>query len=105
MIKNIQLPLEDDDLMLSIAQIDHGTHITHEIALMQYIDAKRGHVVVNDPVQLDSVQELFDIMADAYQGEITIFTDRYDVWVDNDNQPMLNLVVDNGGWPEDRADD
>jgi len=109
MIRNLQLdlPIDDKDYMLSIAQIRGETHTTVEIALMEYFAADRGYRLICDPVFVETAEEMFDIISDAYEGDLSIFLDQYyvDFEIDNDNQPMLNLVVDNGDWPEDRADD
>ena len=109
MIKNLQLdlPIDGKDYMLSIAQIRGETHTTVEIGLMEYFKADRGYRLISSPYFVETAEEMFDIISDAYDGDLSLFLNRYEVEleVDNDNQPMLNLVIDNGDWPEDRADD
>ena len=105
---NRYLQLEvDDKHKLSIAQNIEGDEVYHEIALMKYVDHERSYHIV-EVIQVYDIQELFDLICEAYSGDFSIWYNQYEVLlesdVDNDNQPMLNLVVDND-WPEDRADD
>jgi hypothetical protein len=60
-------------------------------------NTEEGYVLVNEPIFIYDIQELYDIIHDAYDGELSIFLNQYHVEldVDNDNQPMLDLVVNN----------
>lgn len=100
MIKNVQLVLpsgEDGaDYILSIAQVDG----VHEMALMGYDAKVKGYVLVSDPIYIHDITEMFEVIHDAYDGELSIFLNQYtfefdyDEEVDNDNQPMIRLVHD-----------
>ena len=99
MIKNVQLVLpsneEGDDYILSIAQVDG----VHEMALMEYDSKAKGYVLVSDPIYIHDITEMFDVIHDAFDGELSIFlnqfTFEFDYEVDNDNENVLSLVVDN----------
>lgn len=100
MIKNVQLVLpsneEGNDYLLSIAQVDG----VHEMALMEYDPKVKGYVLVSDPIYIHDITEMFDVIHDAFDGELSIFLNQftfefdYDDEVDNDNEPMIRLVHD-----------
>lgn len=98
MIKNLQLVLpsneEGDDYILSIAQVDG----VHEMALMGYDSKAKGYVLVSDPIYIHDITEMFDVIHDAFDGELSIFlnqfTFEFDYEVDNDNETVLRLVHD-----------
>lgn len=99
MTRVIQLNL-DDSYRLDIVEDEDGLHT---MTLMKYSEKCKGYGIVSD-INVYDTQEMFDLLCDAYRGDYSIWTNQYEVVLDNDNQPMLNLVVDND-WPEDRADD
>lgn len=100
MTRVIQLHL-DDSYRLDIVEDEDGLHT---MTLMEYSEKCKGYGIVSD-IRVYETQEMFDLLYDAYRGDYSIWTNQYEVVLDNDNQPMLNLVVDNDDWPEDRADD
>ena len=92
------------EYMLSLACTDGQ----HSITLLESIPSKgKGYVTVGQPYYTDDLAEFFEILTDAYDGELSIFLNQYTVdlddMVDNDNKPTLRLVDDD--WPMDRADD
>lgn len=107
MNRTLQLDI-DNKHKLSIAQSIEGDEVRHEVALMRYKQNDKSYHIV-EVIEVYDVQELFDLICEAYSGDFSIWENQYEVLldldVDNDNQPMLNLVVDNDDWPEDRADD
>lgn len=100
MTRVIQLHL-DDSYRLDIVQDEDGLHT---MTLMEYSKKCKGYGTVSD-IDVYDAQEMFDLLCDAYRGDYSIWTNQYEVVLDNDNQPMLNLVVDNDDWTEERADD
>ena len=107
MNRTLQLDI-DNKHKLSIAQSIEDGEVRHEVALMRYNQNDKSYHIV-EVIEVYDVQELFDLICEAYSGDFSIWENQYEVLldldVDNDNQPMLNLVVDNDDWPEDRADD
>jgi len=107
---NRTLQLEVDDRhKLSIAQSIEDGEVRHEVALMRYKYNNKGYDIV-EVIEVYDIQELFDLICEAYSGDFSIWENQYEVLldldVDNDNQPMLELIIDNDSdWPEDRADD
>ena len=57
-----------------------------------------GYVTVGQPYYTDDLTEFFGVLTDAYDGELSIFLNQYEIdlddGVDNDNKPMLKLVHD-----------
>ena len=104
MDNQLRLYLMDDDgtdYMLSLACIDGQ----HSITLLESIPSKgKGYVTVGQPYYTDDLAEFFEILTDAYDGELSIFTNYYEVEFESSNDNKLVLAVDND-WPQDRADD
>ena len=99
MIKNIQLVLpsneESDDYILSIAQING----VHEMVLLGYNNNTKRYEHLSDPIYIYDITEMFDVIHDAFDGELSIFLNQYTFEfdydeVDNDNEPKLRLVHD-----------
>lgn len=98
MDNQLHLYLMDDDgkdYMLSLACIDGE----HSISLLESVGSKGGgYVRVGQPYYTDDLTEFFEVLTDAYDGELSIFLNHYEIdlddGVDNDNKPMLKLVHD-----------
>jgi len=107
MDKQLHLYLMDDegnDYMLSLAYTDGEHSIT---LLKAYDDRGNAYVTQGKPFYTDDLDEYFQVIHDAHDGEFSIFLNQYTVdlndTVDNDNKPTLRLV--DNDWPVDRADD
>ena len=92
----LHLYLMDDDgsdYMLSLACIDGE----HSITLLKSIkEMGNGYVTQGKPFYTDDLTEFFGVLTDAYDGELSIFLNHYQIEldeVDNDNKPMLRLVT------------
>ena len=98
MDKQLHLYLMDDDgsdYMLSLACIDGE----HSITLLKSVKERgNGYVTQGQPFYTDDLTEFFGVLTDAYDGELSIFLNHYEIdlddGVDNDNKPMLKLVHD-----------
>ena len=95
MDKQLHLYLMDDDgkeYMLSLACIDGE----HSISLLESVRSKGGgYVTVGHPYFTDDLTEFFEVLADAYDGEFSIFLNHYEIELDSSNDNVLSLVVDN----------
>jgi len=94
MDKQIHLYLMDDgkEYMLSLACTDGQ----HSITLLESIPSKgKGYVTVGQPYYTDDLAEFFEILTDAYDGELSIFTNYYEVEFESSNDNKLVLAVDN----------
>ena len=104
MDNQLHLYLMDDDgtdYMLSLACIDGEHSIT---LLKAYDDRGNTYVTQGKPFYTDDLDEYFQVIHDAHDGEFSIFLNQYEIELDSSNDNMLSLVVDND-WPVDRADD
>jgi len=85
---------EGNDYMLSLACIDGE----HSITLLKSVKERgNGYVTQGQPFYTDDLTEFFGVLTDAYDGELSIFLNHYQIeldGVDNDNEPMLRLVHD-----------
>jgi hypothetical protein len=89
--------MDDDgtDYMLSLACIDGE----HSITLLKSSKERGGgYVTQGQPFYTDDLTEFFGVLTDAYDGELSIFLNHYEIdlddGVDNDNEPMIKLVHD-----------
>ena len=108
MTRHLQLEISDTH-KLSIAQSIEDGEVRHEVALMRYMPRRKSYEIV-EVIEVYDVQELFDLICCAYDGDFSIWENQYEVMldfdIDNDNEPMLSLIIDNDSdWPKDRADD
>ena len=97
MNKYLQLEI-DDTHKLSISQTIEGDEVTHEIALMRYLDSRKGYEIV-ESIEVYDLREMFDLIVEAHSGDLSVWYNQYtvmlDAMVDNDNEPMLSLIIDN----------
>jgi len=94
MDKQIHLYLMDDgkEYMLSLACTDGQ----HSITLLESIPSKgKGYVTVGKPYYTDDLAKFFEILTDAYDDELSIFTNYYEVEFESSNDNKLVLAVDN----------
>ena len=108
MNRHLQLEVSDTH-KLSIAQSIDDDAVRHEVALMRYMPRRKSYEIV-EVIEVYDVQELFDLICSAYDGDFSIWENQYEVMLDlefdNDNQNVLSLIIDNDSdWPKDRADD
>lgn len=95
MDNQLHLYLMDEDgkdYMLSLACIDGE----HSISLLESDTTKGGgYVMVGQPYYTDDLTEFFGVLTDAYDGELSIFLNQYEIELDSSNDNVLSLVVDN----------
>ena len=92
--KRIRIELPDLDHALSLVQIiNREGYVQHEIALLQYLQDDKGYTIVGDPIFINDLQEMFDIIDYAMVGNYNIFLDTIDIVLDDAVQ--LELIVDN----------
>ena len=108
MNRTLQLEVSDTH-KLSIAQSIEGDDVRHEVALMRYMPRCKSYEIV-EIIEVYDVQELFDLIYAAYQGDFSIWENQYEVMLDlefdNDNQNVLSLIIDNDSdWPREKDDD
>ncbi len=95
MDKQLHLYLMDDvgnDYMLSLAYIDGEHSIT---LLKAYDDKGNSYVTQGKPFHTDNLDEYFQVIHDAYDGEFSIFLNHYEIELDSSNDNVVSLVVDN----------
>ncbi len=92
MMRTLQLHL-DDSYRLDITQDGEGAHT---MTLMEYDKQRKGYVIV-EAIEVYEAQEMYDLLYEAYRGDLSIWTNQYVVSldIDNDNEPMLSLIIDN----------
>ena len=109
MIHNLKFKIDETHTLSLTQDIDPATgYAEHKLVLMRYVPDCRGYVLMGETIEVYEVHDLFDIIRAAYEGNLDIFLKVIDVEfdIDNDNEPMLSLIIDNDSdWPEDRADD
>ena len=97
MTRHLQLEISDTH-KLSIAQSIEDGEVRHEVALMRYMPRRKSYEIV-ETIEVYDVQELFDLICGAYDGDFSIWENQYEVMldldIDNDNEPMLSLIIDN----------
>lgn len=97
MTRHLQLQVSDTH-KLSVAQFIEDGEVRHEVALMRYMPRRKSYEIV-EVIEVYDVQELFDLICGAYEGDFSIWENQYEVMldfeVDNDNEPMLSLIIDN----------
>jgi len=92
--KRIRIDLPDLYHALSLVQIiNREGYVQHEIALLQYLQDDKGYTIVGDPIFINDLQEMFDIIDYAMVGNYNIFLDTIDIVLDDAVQ--LELIVDN----------
>ena len=92
--KRIRIDLPDLYHALSLVQIiNREGDVQHEIALLQYLQDDKGYTIVGDPIFINDLQEMFDIIDYAMVGNYNIFLDTIDIVLDDAVQ--LELIVDN----------
>jgi len=92
--KRIRIELPDLYHALSLVQIiNREGYVQHEIALLQYLQDDKGYTIVGDPIFINDLQEMFDIIDYAMVGNYNIFLDTIDIVLDDAVQ--LELIVDN----------
>jgi len=95
-------PNKGKDYMLSVSQSDEDYL---EVCLMVYIPNRKGYALEGNTLQIYDLHELFEVVYEALEhGELSIFTNYYEVEFESSNDNKLVLAVDND-WPVDRADD
>ena len=108
MTRTLQLEVSDTH-KLSITQYIDVEDVRHEVALMRYMPRRKSYEIV-EVIEVYDVQELFDLICAAYQGDFSIWENQYEVMLDlefdNDNQNVLSLIIDNDSdWPREKDDD
>lgn len=83
----ITLKLPEDGYILSVVQFPNNRR---EMALMYYIEHKKGYEIVGEPVEFVDTSEFVQIVAHALEGDYKIFTHLLEVEL----QPELELVWD-----------
>ena len=92
--KRIRIELPDLYHALSLVQIiNREGYVQHEIALLQYLQDDKGYTIVGDPIFINDLQEMFDIIDYAMVGNYNIFLDTIDIVLDDAVQ--LELIVNN----------
>jgi len=92
--KRIRIELPDLYHALSLVQIiNREGDVQHEIALLQYLQDDKGYTIVGDPIFINDLQEMFDIIDYAMVGNYNIFLDTIDIVLDDAVQ--LELIVNN----------
>jgi hypothetical protein len=92
--KRIRIDLPDLYHALSLVQIiNREGYVQHEIALLQYLQDDKGYTIVGDPIFINDLQEMFDIIDYAMVGNYNIFLDTIDIVLDDAVQ--LELIVNN----------
>jgi len=94
-VKNFKIPLKGYDAALSFSAIDHEDYTSYEIALMGTNDHKE-YIFIGEPIQVYDLTEAHDILYTVInQDDWSYFTNQYEVVLEMDNTPELQLVVDN----------
>lgn len=99
-VKNFKIPLKGFDAVLSFTELEHENsagqkYKTHEIALMGTNDQKE-YIFIGEPIQVYDLTEAHDILYTVInQDDWSYFTNQYEVILEMDDEPQLELVVDN----------
>ena len=103
-VKNFKIPLKGYDASLSFSEIVHqnynyddrgDTFTTYEIALMGTNDHKE-YIFIGEPIVVLNLTEAHDILYTVInQDDWSYFTNQYEVVLEMDDEPQLELVVDN----------
>ena len=92
--KRIRIELPDLYHALSLVQIiNREGDVQHELALLQYLQDDKGYTIVGDPIFINDLQEMFDIIDYAMVGNYNEFLNTIDIVLDDAVQ--LELIVDN----------
>ena len=92
--KRIRIELPDLYHALSLVQIiNREGDVQHELALLQYLQDDKGYTIVGDPIFINDLQEMFDIIDYAMVGNYNEFLNTIDIELDDAVQ--LELIVDN----------
>ncbi len=94
-VKNFKIPLKGYDAALSFSAIDHEDYTSYEIALMGTNDQKE-YIFIGEPIVVYDLTEAHDILYTVInQDDWSYFTNQYEVILEMDDEPQLELVVDN----------
>ena len=94
-VKNFKIPLKGYDAALSFSAIDHEDYTSYEIALMGTNDHKE-YIFIGEPIVVYDLTEAHDILYTVInQDDWSYFTNQYEVILEMDDEPQLELVVDN----------
>ncbi len=94
-VKNFKIPLKGYDAALSFSAIDHEDYTSYEIALMGTNDHKE-YIFIGEPIVVLNLTEAHDILYTVInQDDWSYFTNQYEVILEMDDTPELQLVVDN----------
>ena len=99
-VKNFKIPLKGHNACLSFSELQHrngagDSYTTYEIALLD-TDNKRQLVFIGEPIQVYDLTEAHDILYTVInQEDWSYFMNQYEIELEMDDTPELQLVVDN----------